>query len=642
MSNPLALIVDDEPDIRELLEITLLRMGLDTVCAEDLASARNALGEHLFDLCLLDMHLPDGDGIDLVREIAAEHPETPVAMITAHGNMETAIEALKAGAFDFVSKPVDLPVLRKLVNTALKLNAEQDTKPPSPATGEKGSPLRGTSPAMEQVRTVIAKLARSQAPVHITGESGTGKELAARMIHQLGPRQDKAFVAVNCGAIPHELMESELFGHKKGSFTGAIADNKGLFLEADGGTLFLDEVADLPLSMQVKLLRVIQEKRVRPVGATREAPIDVRIISATHQNLARRVEEGLFRQDLYYRLNVIELNVEGAAELRFSRQRARAGEHPGTSFRPLRREHHPARGPGGAQRRHCRHWHGSSAKRCRRHWKPRAGTRRPPPSGWASASVPCATGSPNWDSTAARRVPNNRMWKSPSLDFFNHGSGKRGFPLPSFSMVGRLEQRLHHPGPGQRQVGPVVTSSTEHQQGGLTHSCQCTGHPCVGPRTQLQMSDGITGDAVGPRLQDEKIRPVPLQESLRLWPEFPEERIVRFRRQGNVELGTRSSALSRLAHRACSRIEITAIFVEIDDDHRGIGFESIVDTVPMVSIDVHIGDPVHSLPFQAFGWRRIQPHHCGAHGVGRQWERKRVRTSLPAGDPPRHTRCLPP
>jgi len=309
MSNPLALIVDDEPDIRELLEITLLRMGLDTVCAEDLASARNALGEHLFDLCLLDMHLPDGDGIDLVREIAAEHPETPVAMITAHGNMETAIEALKAGAFDFVSKPVDLPVLRKLVNTALKLNAEQDTKPPSPATGEKGSPLRGTSPAMEQVRTVIAKLARSQAPVHITGESGTGKELAARMIHQLGPRQDKAFVAVNCGAIPHELMESELFGHKKGSFTGAIADNKGLFLEADGGTLFLDEVADLPLSMQVKLLRVIQEKRVRPVGATREAPIDVRIISATHQNLARRVEEGLFRQDLYYRLNVIELNM---------------------------------------------------------------------------------------------------------------------------------------------------------------------------------------------------------------------------------------------------------------------------------------------------------------------------------------------
>ena len=307
MSNPLALIVDDEPDIRELLEITLLRMGLDTLCAGDLAHARAALQEHAFDLCLLDMNLPDGDGIDLVREITAEHPETPVAMITAHGNMETAIEALKAGAFDFVSKPVDLPILRKLVNTALELNESQDVKAAAPSGNEKDSPLRGTSPAMEQVRAIIAKLARSQAPVHITGESGTGKELAARMIHQLGPRREQPFVAVNCGAIPHELMESELFGHKKGSFTGAIADNKGLLLEADGGTLFLDEVADLPLSMQVKLLRVIQEKSVRPVGATREVPVDVRVISATHQNLARRVEEGLFRQDLYYRLNVIEL-----------------------------------------------------------------------------------------------------------------------------------------------------------------------------------------------------------------------------------------------------------------------------------------------------------------------------------------------
>lgn len=309
MSNPLALIVDDEPDIRELLEITLLRMGLDTRCTADLAEAREALGQHDFDLCLLDMHLPDGDGIDLVREITAEYPDTPVAMITAHGNMETAIEALKAGAFDFVSKPVDLPILRKLVNTALKLNETRHTKAPSSPEKQEESPLRGTSPAMDQVRAVITKLARSQAPVHITGESGTGKELAARMIHQLGPRREKAFVAVNCGAIPHELMESELFGHKKGSFTGAIADNKGLFLEADGGTLFLDEVADLPLSMQVKLLRVIQEKSVRPVGATREAPIDVRIISATHQNLAQRVEEGLFRQDLYYRLNVIELSM---------------------------------------------------------------------------------------------------------------------------------------------------------------------------------------------------------------------------------------------------------------------------------------------------------------------------------------------
>jgi two-component system response regulator PilR (NtrC family) len=305
---PLALIVDDEADIRELLEITLLRMGIDTVSAANLAEARQALSQQQFDLCLLDMRLPDGDGIELVREIVARHPQTPVAMITAHGNMETAVEALKAGAFDFVSKPVDLPVLRKLVNTALELE-------PGAANvsrgfqGDRESPLHGHSRAMEEIRTLIAKLARSQAPVHITGESGTGKELAARLIHQLGPRREKPFVAVNCGAIPHELMESELFGHKKGSFTGAIADSKGLFLEADGGTLFLDEVADLPLSMQVKLLRVIQEKKVRPVGATRELPVDVRIISATHQNLAARVEEGLFRQDLYYRLNVIELTM---------------------------------------------------------------------------------------------------------------------------------------------------------------------------------------------------------------------------------------------------------------------------------------------------------------------------------------------
>ncbi len=314
MNRPIALIIDDEPDIRELLEITLARMDIDTVTVENLARARAALAHQQFHLCLADMHLPDGDGIDLVREIHDQYPGTPVAMITAHGNMETAIQALKAGAFDFVSKPVDLPVLRKLVNTALKLHQTKNGTTRPAIENEAECPLRGTSSCMNQVRSLIGKLSRSQAPVHITGESGTGKELAARLIHQLSPRNDKPFVAVNCGAIPHELMESELFGHKKGSFTGATADKNGLFQEAEGGTLFLDEVADLPLSMQVKLLRVIQEKLVRPVGATKELRTDVRIISATHQNLAQRVQDGGFRQDLYYRLNVIELGMPALRE----------------------------------------------------------------------------------------------------------------------------------------------------------------------------------------------------------------------------------------------------------------------------------------------------------------------------------------
>lgn len=307
MKQATALIVDDEPDIRELLELTLTRMDIETVCAADLAEARAALEAQSFDLCLADMRLPDGDGIELVRHISHTYSDTPVAMITAHGNMETAIEALKAGAFDFVSKPVDLPVLRKLVTTALKLAENRNQEAPVSPQAEEQCPLRGNSAAMQRIRALTTKLARSQAPVHITGESGTGKELAANLIHQLGPRREKSFIAVNCGAIPHELLESELFGHKKGAFTGAVADKRGLFQEADGGTLFLDEVADLPLSMQVKLLRVIQEKRIRPIGATKEIPIDARIISATHQNLAERVKEGLFRQDLYYRLNVIEL-----------------------------------------------------------------------------------------------------------------------------------------------------------------------------------------------------------------------------------------------------------------------------------------------------------------------------------------------
>ncbi|MEW8461312.1 MAG: sigma-54 dependent transcriptional regulator, partial [Candidatus Thiodiazotropha endolucinida] len=246
--------------------------------------------------------------IELVRHINETYPQLPVAMITAHGNMESAIEALKAGAFDFVSKPVDLEMLRKLVQQAIKLGKQktQSPEPDRPPSGEQ-SPMLGNSPPMKRVRELIKKLARSQAPVYISGESGTGKELAARQVHQLGPRADHPFVAVNCGAIPQELMESEFFGHKKGSFTGATGDHQGLFLSADGGTLFLDEIADLPLHMQVKLLRAIQEKQVRPVGGQQEIPVDVRIISATHKDLTVLVESGEFRQDLFYRINVIEL-----------------------------------------------------------------------------------------------------------------------------------------------------------------------------------------------------------------------------------------------------------------------------------------------------------------------------------------------
>jgi len=288
MSTPLALIVDDEPDIRELLEITLGRMDIKTQAAADLTQAKALLRQKHFDLCLTDMRLPDGNGIELVEYILNNHPQLPVAMITAHGNMESAIQALKAGAFDFVSKPVDLQILRRLVETALKLGQTSKSQPQKPKETKATAPiLLGKSAAIETIRTMIAKLARSQAPVYISGESGTGKELAARLIHTQGPRSDGNFIAVNCGAIPAELMESEFFGHKKGSFTGAIADKEGLFQAADSGTLFLDEVADLPLSMQVKLLRAIQEKSIRPIGAQQETSIDVRILSATHKNLAR-------------------------------------------------------------------------------------------------------------------------------------------------------------------------------------------------------------------------------------------------------------------------------------------------------------------------------------------------------------------
>ena len=316
MTQPIALIVDDEPDICELLEITLLRMGVDAKSVYDLHSAYKLLRTKPFDLCFTDMRLPDGNGIDLVKYINSEYPDLPVAMITAHGNMETAISALKAGAFDFVSKPVDLAVLRNLVDKAIKLRSkgEDYTKDHVIQQASPDNQLLGNSEAMREIRSLIGKLARSQAPVYVSGESGTGKELAARSIHNQGPRTENDFVAVNCGAIPTELMESELFGHIKGSFTGAIQDKKGLFQLADGGTLFLDEVADLPLHMQVKLLRAIQEKRIRPVGSSDETTVDVRIICATHKNLAQLVEQGEFRQDLFYRLNVIELHIPALRE----------------------------------------------------------------------------------------------------------------------------------------------------------------------------------------------------------------------------------------------------------------------------------------------------------------------------------------
>jgi len=298
------LIVDDEPDIRELLDITLSRMGLKTHSAATLGEAKAVVAEVTPDLCLTDMRLPDGNGISLVEYIAQNFPHIPVAMITAHGSVETAISALKAGAFDFISKPIELETLRKLVSTALQL--EDDTSRTEKAVDQD---LIGSAPAIQTLRQQISKLARSQAPVHIHGESGSGKEVVARLIHNNGPRAAGAFVAVNCGAIPPELMESELFGHMKGSFTGASQDKIGLFQAAAGGTLFLDEVADLPLAMQVKLLRAIQEKSVRPVGANEEQSTDIRLLSATHKDLAKEVEAGRFRNDLYYRINVIDVHV---------------------------------------------------------------------------------------------------------------------------------------------------------------------------------------------------------------------------------------------------------------------------------------------------------------------------------------------
>jgi two-component system, NtrC family, response regulator PilR len=302
MSRPLALVIDDEPDLCELLALTLDRMQIDTQTCGDIACAKTKLAESTFDLCLTDMRLPDGDGLELVDWMQANGIETPVAVITAHGNVETAVRALKLGAFDFISKPLDLTALRKLIGSALKLRR------PDNATSGKVRML-GNSPAIVALLALIDKVARSRAPVHITGESGTGKELVARMIHEKSAQSEGPFMPVNCGAIPSELMESEFFGHRKGAFTGAVSDHKGLFQSAEGGTLFMDEIADLPLAMQVKLLRVIQEKSVRPVGAAEEIPVDVRILSATHKDLRTLVSNGQFREDLFYRIDVIELKV---------------------------------------------------------------------------------------------------------------------------------------------------------------------------------------------------------------------------------------------------------------------------------------------------------------------------------------------
>ncbi|WP_201554991.1 sigma-54-dependent transcriptional regulator [Psychrobacter sp. 72-O-c] len=307
-----ALVVDDEVDLCRLMQITLTKMGIKSDVAYTLSQAKIYWQDNAYDFCLTDLNLPDGSGLELVKQIS-NSSSTPVAVITAHGSMDLAIEALKLGAFDFVNKPLELPRLRQLVTNALKVihqdNDKKTTPESSPEQQILDSRLIGDSAVMHTLKNTILKLARSQAPVFLSGASGTGKEVVARLIHDLSPRRDGSFVPVNCGAIPSELMESEFFGHKKGSFTGAVADKKGLFQQANGGTLFLDELADLPLAMQVKLLRAIQEKTVRAIGDTKEVPVDIRILSATHKDLDQLVQSGAFRQDLYYRINVIELKL---------------------------------------------------------------------------------------------------------------------------------------------------------------------------------------------------------------------------------------------------------------------------------------------------------------------------------------------
>jgi two-component system response regulator PilR (NtrC family) len=318
MQKSRVLIVDDEADIRELLSLTLQRMGLETDCAGNEFEATQFMLKHSYDLCLTDMRLPDGDGLKLLEHVGKHYATTPVAVITAHGSAENAVAALKAGAFDYLAKPVSLSQLRALVRSALKLPRPNQQRKGGDKESDAGNfpLLLGDSALMQQTRQMIDRLARSQAPIHISGESGCGKELAARLMHLKGPRHEAPFVPVNCGAIPENLMESEFFGYKKGAFTGAEHDREGFFQAANGGTLFLDEVADLPIHMQVKLLRAIQEKRVRKVGSTGEENVDVRIISATHHHLADAVKDGKFRQDLYYRLNVIELRMPALREMR--------------------------------------------------------------------------------------------------------------------------------------------------------------------------------------------------------------------------------------------------------------------------------------------------------------------------------------
>jgi two-component system response regulator PilR (NtrC family) len=314
LSAPRILIVDDEADILELLELTLARMGMEVERAMDISGAKHMLELHHFDLCLTDMRLPDGEGLELVQHIVNFSTDLPVAVITAHGTTENAVAALKAGAFDYLAKPVSLQQLRSLVKSALNLPPLKNKV--SSVSDDEESMLLGESPPILQLRSMVEKLSRSQAPVYINGESGSGKELAAMSIHKKSARYSKPFIPVNCGAIPENLMESEFFGYKKGAFTGADTERDGFFQAADGGTLFLDEIADLPLTMQVKLLRAIQEKRVRKLGSTQEENVDVRIISATHQKLTEHIENGRFRQDLYYRLNVIELKMPALREMR--------------------------------------------------------------------------------------------------------------------------------------------------------------------------------------------------------------------------------------------------------------------------------------------------------------------------------------
>ena len=298
------LIIDDELDLRELLKLTLAKMGINSTAVETVKDAKSALQEEHFDLCLTDMRLPDGNGLELVVYTQKNYPQLPVAVLTAYGNVELAVDALKLGAFDFLCKPVELSRLRSLIGNALNLSPSSQSK-----TAVDTPLLLGNSRLISDIRQQISKVSRSQAPILISGESGTGKELAARSIHQQSARAAQPFVPVNCGAIPGNLVESEFFGHRKGSFTGAYEDKQGLFQAANGGTLFLDEVADLPLDMQVKLLRAIQEKRIRPVGSESEIDVDVRLISATHKNLQEAVNRGDFRSDLFYRLNVIDIHM---------------------------------------------------------------------------------------------------------------------------------------------------------------------------------------------------------------------------------------------------------------------------------------------------------------------------------------------